>query len=91
MNNSFLIPLIVLAILMLAPLYRVVRGPTVYDRVIAAGLMGTDGILMLVLLGFFYDRIDMFIDISIVYALLNFVGVIAAGKYLDRRQEEERK
>lgn len=87
MKIPFLVLVIILGIIMLLPLYRVIRGPTVFDRVIAAGLIGTDGILMLVLLGFLYERVDMFIDIAIVYALLNFISVIAAGKYLEHRKE----
>jgi len=78
---------IFIAILMIPALYRVVTGPTLFDRVIGASLIGSNGILVLAVLGFVYGRIDMFIDLSIVYALLNFVGTIAAGKYLQRRGE----
>jgi multicomponent Na+:H+ antiporter subunit F len=75
-------------ILMLPPLYRVVKGPTLYDRIIAAGLMGTNGVMVLAILGFVYDRIDMFIDLAIAYALLNFVGTVAIGKYLEKHRKE---
>ena len=66
-------------------LYRVAVGPTLFDRVIAAGLVGTNGFILLVLIGFIYRRVDMFIDIAITYALLNFVVAIVLGKYFDRR------
>jgi multicomponent Na+:H+ antiporter subunit F len=79
---------IVIVILMLPPLYRVVKGPTLFDRIIAAGLMGTNGVLVLATIGFAYERIDMFIDLAIAYALLNFVGTIAIGKFLGRHKEE---
>ena len=69
------------------PLYRVISGPTVYDRIIGAGLIGTKSILLLAIIGFIYSRLDMFIDLAIVYALLNFVGTIAAAKYLERKQK----
>jgi multicomponent Na+:H+ antiporter subunit F len=75
-------------IFMLPPLYRVVSGPTLYDRIIAAGLMGTNGVLVLAIVGFIYDRIDMFVDLAIAYALLNFVGTVALGKYLERHRKE---
>ncbi len=77
-----------IAILMLPPLYRVVVGPTLYDRIISAGLMGTNGVLVLAVIGFAYDRINMFIDLAIAYALLNFVGTVAIGKYLERHGRE---
>ena len=78
---------IIVAVLMVVTLYRVVVGPTVFDRLLAAGLIGTNGILLLVIIGFIYKRVDMFIDLALVYALLNFVGTIAAGKYLERKRE----
>jgi multicomponent Na+:H+ antiporter subunit F len=87
MEFPFAIVALIIAVLMAPPLYRVVAGPTLFDRVIAAGLIGTNGVLMLAILGFVYERIDMFIDLAIVYALLNFVGTIAAGKFLERRRE----
>ncbi len=78
---------IFIALLIALPLYRVLRGPTVYDRVIGAGLIGTNTILLLIIVGFIYGRIGMFIDLAIVYALLNFLGTIAAAKYLERRRK----
>jgi multicomponent Na+:H+ antiporter subunit F len=78
---------IVTVILMLPPLYRVVKGPTLFDRIISAGLMGTNGVLVLATLGFLYERVDMFVDLSIAYALLNFVSTVAVGKYLARHRE----
>ncbi len=88
MSFPFLIIAIFLALLIFLPLYRVVVGPTVFDRVIGACLIGTKGLLLLAIIGFVYGRIEMFVDLAIVYALLNFVGTIAAGKYLERRQKE---
>lgn len=87
MDLPFAAIAIFVAVLMVPPLYRVVTGPTLFDRVIGASLIGTNGILLLATLGFVYGRIDMFIDLAIVYALLNFVGTIATGKYLERRRE----
>lgn len=76
---------IFIAALTAASLYRVVAGPTVFDRVLAAGMIGTFGFILLLLIGFIYGRIDMFIDIALSYALLNFVGIVALGKYFERR------
>jgi multicomponent Na+:H+ antiporter subunit F len=87
MSLPFLVIAVFVAVLMAIALYRVVVGPTAFDRLIAAGLIGTNGILLLIIVGFIYQRVDMFIDLAIVYALLNFVGTIATGKYLERKRE----
>jgi multicomponent Na+:H+ antiporter subunit F len=50
--------------------------------------MGTDGVLVLAAVGFGYDRIDMFVDLAIAYALLNFVGTVAIGKYFTRHKKD---
>jgi len=87
--SSFLLGITVfIAVLTAACLYRVAVGKTIFDRIIAAGLVGTNGFILLTLIGFLFGRIDMFIDIAIAYALLNFVIVIALGKYFDRVREK---
>ena len=88
MTTFFLGIAILIALLTAGCLYRVAVGPTVFDRVISAGLVGTNGIILLVLIGFIYGRIDMFVDIAIIYALLNFIVVIALMKYFERRGEK---
>ena len=86
--NSFLLGVTVfIAVLTAISLYRVAVGKTIFDRIIAAGLVGTNGFIILVLIGFLFQRIEMFIDIAIAYALLNFVIVIVLGKYFDRGGE----
>lgn len=72
-----------------AAFYRIVVGRTVYDRLLAAGAVGTNAIVLLALTGFVFERPDMFIDLAISYALLNFIGTVAVGKYLERHREEE--
>ena len=84
MNSLFLVIAVILVVLMLLPLYRAVRGPTLFDRIISVGLIGTNGVLLLVVLGFSYERIDMFIDLAIAYALLNFIVTVAVSKYLEK-------
>ena len=75
---------ILVALLTAVCLYRVAVGRTIFDRVIAAGLVGTNGLILLVVIGFIYERIDMFVDIAITYALLNFIVAIVLGKYFER-------
>ncbi len=90
MSPTFSIIAVVIVALMLLPLYRVVKGPTLYDRIISAGLMGTNGVLVLAVVGFIYNRVDMFIDLAIAYALLNFIGTVAVGKYLEQHGRESK-
>ena len=68
----------------LVALYRLIVGPNVFDRILAAGAIGTNAIGLLVLIGFVFERPDMFVDMAIAYSLLNFVGSVIIAKYLDR-------
>lgn len=65
--------------------YRVVRGTTIFDRLLAAGAVGTNAIVLMAIIGFIFARPDMFIDLVITYTLLNFIGSVAAAKYLERQ------
>ena len=88
--SSFLLAItIFVAMLTAASMYRVAVGKTIFDRIIAAGLVGTNGFILLTLVGFIFGRINMFVDLAIAYALLNFVVVIVLGKYFDRRREKQ--
>jgi len=49
---------------------------------------GTNTVLILVLIGFLYGRIEMFIDLALAYAMLNFIGVVVLAKYFEWRQEK---
>ena len=64
-------------------LYRVVYGPGVFNRIAALSAIGTKTLIILLIIGFLYNRVEMFIDISLVYALLNLIGTLAAAKYLE--------
>lgn len=87
MSSFLLVVTVFIAVLTAVSMYRVAVGKTIFDRIIAAGLVGTNGFIILVLIGFLFERISMFIDIAIAYALLNFVIVIVLGKYFDRGGE----
>jgi len=60
-------------------LLRAILGPTVYDRILAVNMFGTKTVLMLAVLGYLMGRPE-FLDIAMVYALINFVGTIAVLK-----------
>jgi len=87
MSSFLLIITVFIVVLTAISLYRVAVGKTIFDRIIAAGLVGTNGFIILILIGFLFERVNMFIDIAIAYALLNFVIVIVLGKYFDRGGE----
>ena len=65
-------------------LIRALSGPTLYDRVLAVNSIGTKIILLLGVIGFLTGRPD-FLDISILYALINFVATIAILKFFRYR------
>ncbi len=86
MDKFILFSAIVLSILMAIPLYRAVMGPTVLDRFMGVNAIGSQTTVLLIMIGFVFDRVDMFIDIALAYALLNFIAVIAASRYFHKRK-----
>ena len=66
-------------------LIRLFLGPTLYDRVLALNAFGTLAVLMISVLGFLFGRPD-FLDIALLYALLNFIGTIAILKFFRYKQ-----
>ena len=87
MKIFFLFVLIAITLPIGVYLYRVLRGPTVFDRVLGLNGISTKAIILLAIIGTMYDRVDMFVDISTGYALLNLVGSLAIAKYLEERGE----
>lgn len=67
-------------VIMVMALARALMGPSVFDRILAVNLFGTLTVVLIALLGFLIDRPE-FLDISLVYALINFIGTIAVTKY----------
>ena len=87
MTQFFLIIGLGMCVLVLFCLYRATCGPTILNRAAGISAIGTKTLIILLLMGVIYDRIDMFIDISMVYALLNFLGTVVLAKYLERTGE----
>jgi multicomponent Na+:H+ antiporter subunit F len=83
MSKLLLAVLVVLFVVILIYLYRVLRGPTVFDRLLGLNGISSKAIMLLVIIGTLYERLDMFVDIAVGYALLNLVGALAAAKYLE--------
>ncbi|MCG6948813.1 MAG: pH regulation protein F [Acidobacteria bacterium] len=65
---------------MMMTLFRSIAGPTVFDRVLAVNSFGTKTVLLIAVYGFLTGRPD-FLDLAMVYALMNFIGTIAVMKF----------
>jgi multicomponent Na+:H+ antiporter subunit F len=68
-------------ICMVLAMARALLGPTVYDRIMAVNAFGTKTVLIIAVLGFMSGRPD-FMDIALVYALINFISTIAVLKFI---------
>lgn len=66
-------------------LVRAVRGPTLYDRILAVNTMGTKTVVLIAVLGFVDGRAD-FLDVALLYALMNFIATVAILKYIEFRR-----
>ena len=81
MNDFFLGSGLALILLMILVLVRMLKGPTVIDRLVAVNVIGTKAAVLLVIMGIVFQRVEMFVDIALGYGLLNFITSIAAAKY----------
>ena len=86
METVFIAAGIFLCVLMLLPLYRAVFGPTVLDRLIGVNAIGSKTTALLIMIGLIYHQADMFVDIALAYAFLNFIAVLAASRYFHKRK-----
>jgi multicomponent Na+:H+ antiporter subunit F len=87
MIDFFLILSVGMCVLVLFCLYRGIFGPGVLNRAAGISAIGTKTLIILLIMGVIYDKIDMFVDISMVYALLNFIGTAVLAKYIERTGE----
>ncbi|THE62752.1 cation:proton antiporter [Salinadaptatus halalkaliphilus] len=69
-------------------LYRVIAGPTTHDRVVAVNVIGTSIVIVLALIAAGLDQ-PAYLDIAIVYALLNFVLSLVVGRFTYEREGVE--
>jgi multicomponent Na+:H+ antiporter subunit F len=81
----FLITSLTILFAVLLSLYRVVAGPHIIDRIIGVNVIGTKTIAVIVLTGYLFDRVEFFIDIAFVYALINFIGTLAFARYFEQK------
>jgi len=74
--------IVALLVAMLLVLVRAILGPSIYDRLLAVNAFGTKIILLIAAYGFFTARPD-FLDLALVYALINYIGTIAVLKFFE--------
>lgn len=84
MDMFFLTIGIGMCLLVLCCLFRVILGPTILNRAAGISAVGTKTLVILMIIGVIHGRVEMFVDISMVYALLNFLGCLVLAKYLER-------
>ena len=78
--TMFVVAMVGVVVTMFLALARAAIGPTVFDRVLAANMFGTKTVLLIAVAGFLTGRPE-WLDLAIVYALVNFVGTVAVAKY----------
>lgn len=79
----FAVTCLAILVVMGIALARAFIGPSVYDRILAVNMFGTKTVLFIAVYGFLTDRPE-FMDIALIYALINFVGVIAVLNFVER-------
>jgi multicomponent Na+:H+ antiporter subunit F len=90
----FTVALVAVMLTMGLALARAWLGPTVFDRILALNMFGTKTVLLIAVIGFLAGRPD-FLDLALVYALMNFIGVIAVlrfsqiGHFADVDEDEQ--
>jgi multicomponent Na+:H+ antiporter subunit F len=72
-------------------IYRAIRGPTLFDRVVALNGMGTLIPVLMVLIGLMYGRVDMFVDVALAMFLLNLFTTLLVARYVrDKADADDR-
>ncbi len=80
MNWKFLVPMVAVIVNIILAGVRVYGGPSVFDRILGANMIGTKTILLIAVSGFFFGRPE-WLDLALVYALMNFIGIFAVMRY----------
>lgn len=81
----FLAAAIAILVAMVLALVRALLGPTLYDRILSVNVFGTKTVLFIAILGFLMGRPE-FLDIALVYALINFIAIIAVLRFFEYKQ-----
>lgn len=85
MNNLLLGAGLAILVTMAMAMVRGIKGPEIYDRVLAANIIGTKTVLLLAVVALLYGRPD-FLDLALAYALINFIGILAILQFVQNRE-----
>jgi len=87
----FLAVSVAIIVVLVLALVRAFLGPTLFDRILAVNMFGTKIVLLVAVLGVVSDQ-PSFVDIALVYALINFIAIIAVLRFFeyDRRTRERK-
>jgi multicomponent Na+:H+ antiporter subunit F len=77
----FSVATVAIVLTMVLALARALAGPTVFDRILAVNMFSTETVLLIAVLGFLAGR-PAFLDLALLYALLNFLGAVAVLKFI---------
>lgn len=83
---ALIIATIAILVVMALALARALLGPSVFDRILAVNMFGTKTVLFICVVGYLDGRPD-FIDIALVYALVNFIGTVAVLHFFEYARE----
>lgn len=86
-NHFFIDMGTAILLLMFLTLYRVIKGPTTIDRLVGVNVIGTKTTILIIIIGTVLERVDMFVDIALTYALLNFITSLAAARFFQRQRQ----
>ena len=87
MRGLYLALSLLLGLMVLLCLYRGFGGPGLLNRAVAINMVAIKIMILLLLMGIMVGRVEMFVDIALAYAILNFISSLAAAKYLEKRGE----
>lgn len=82
MHTIYLIIMAVLLFIIFLMIIKMIKGPSIYDRMNGLSVIGANVVILLILYGFLDGRPEMFIDIAIAYGILGFVTNVIVAKYL---------
>ena len=82
--NFYEIALIALGILMIGGLLRVIKGPTIWDRLLGYNLVASKITIAIILFAVILDK-TYILDMAILYALLGFISIIMIARFIERK------
>lgn len=83
----FLVVSMAILFIMALALTRALLGPTLFDRILAVNMFGTKTVLLIAVLGVISGQ-SSFLDIALVYALINFIGILAVLRFFEYGQQK---